>query len=79
MGNGRGKTNQEGSPPGEKEAEVLRRTHQLQLLPDDVVLRLVDRILEQVKHSEAHATPPSGRIASPPSAVRLGRHDPKGV
>ncbi len=36
--------------------QVLWRAHQLQLLVNDLMLALVDRVLEEMEHSETHRT-----------------------
>ncbi len=42
--------------PHRVEPQILCCAHQLQLLVNDLVLALVDRILEEMEHSETHCT-----------------------
>ena len=49
--------------PDRVEADLLGRAHQLHLLVDDLVLGPLGRVLEEVKHPEAHARPSLDAVA----------------
>jgi hypothetical protein len=53
--------------PHRVESVVLGRAHQRELLVDDLVLGLPDRVLEQVEHPEVHV-----RILPGSSALSIG-------